>query len=136
VTLINAVAPAPELEQQWAEYGEVIVSKKTRCGQSAKTLPLLLGAAALAVALATQPAAAQIGMGHASMAGSAAGLHFANPSLSLSAPANSPLQSQVRDDYATTLMSSQRQLLQQNPSGDSPAELSVGSQLDGFTGPR
>ena len=63
-------------------------------------------------------------------------LHAVNPSMSLAAPATSPLQEQMQDDYATGLMNAQRQLLQQNPSGDSRSELSIGSQLHGFSGPR
>jgi hypothetical protein len=56
--------------------------------------------------------------------------------MSLAAPATSPLQEQMQDDYATGLMNAQRQLLQQNPAGDSRSELSIGSQLHGFSGPR
>jgi hypothetical protein len=33
-------------------------------------------------------------------------------------------------------MQAQRQLMQQTPSGDNRAELSIGNQLNGFTGPR
>ena len=55
--------------------------------------------------------------------------------MSLSAPAISPIQQQMQDDYATSLMSAQRQLLQQNPSGDSRPELSIGNQLNGYMGP-
>jgi hypothetical protein len=63
-------------------------------------------------------------------------LHAVNPSLSLIAPATSPIQQQMQDDYATNLMSAQRQLLQQNPSGVSRPELSIGGQLNGFMAPR
>jgi hypothetical protein len=42
----------------------------------------------------------------------------------------------MQDDYATNLMSAQRQLLQQNPSGVSRPELSIGGQLNGFMAPR
>ena len=42
--------------------------------------------------------------------------HGVNPSLSLSAPTNSPLQDQMRQDYDTSLSGTQRGLLQQNPS--------------------
>ena len=62
--------------------------------------------------------------------------HAVNPSLSLSAPTTSPLQEQMQDDYATSLMNAQRQLSLQNPSGYSPAQLSIGRQLDGYMGPR
>lgn len=60
-------------------------------------------------------------------------LHTVNPSVSLSAPTNSPLQEQLRQDYATQLMGSQRELLQQNPSGLSRQEQAIGSELNGYT---
>lgn len=63
-----------------------------------------------------------------------AGLHHAiNPSLSLSAPTNSPLQEQMREDYATGLMGAQRELLQQNPSGLGRQEQEIGGELNGYT---
>ena len=63
-----------------------------------------------------------------------AGLHHAvNPSLSLSAPTNSPLQEQMREDYATGLMGAQRELLQQNPSGLGRQEQEIGQELNGYT---
>ena len=55
-----------------------------------------------------------------------------NPSLSLSAPTNNPLQAQIRNDYATQLQQNQRAMLQQNPSGLSRQELAVGHALNGF----
>jgi hypothetical protein len=60
-------------------------------------------------------------------------LHAVNPSLSLSAPTNSPLQEQMRQDYATGLMGSQRELLQQNPSGLGRQEQAIGRELNGYT---
>jgi hypothetical protein len=55
-------------------------------------------------------------------------VHAFNPSRSLSAPTNNnPLQEQMREDYATQLMSAQRQLLQQNQSGIGRQELEIGS---------
>ena len=63
-------------------------------------------------------------------------LHAVNPSLSLSAPAANPLQQQMQDNYATSLMGAQRELLQQNPSGLGRQELAIGHQLNDFTGPR
>ena len=60
-------------------------------------------------------------------------LHTVNPSMSLTAPTNSPLQEQLRQDYATQLMGSQRELLQQNPSGLSRQEQAIGSELNGYT---
>jgi hypothetical protein len=60
-------------------------------------------------------------------------LQTVNPSMSLSAPTNSPLQEQMRQDYATQLMGSQRELLQQNPSGLGRQEQAIGSELNGYT---
>ena len=59
--------------------------------------------------------------------------HIVNPSMSLSAPATSPLQQQMQDDYATQLRGAQQNLLQQNPSGATRAERNIGHALDGFT---
>jgi hypothetical protein len=60
-------------------------------------------------------------------------IHAINPSISLSAPATSPLQQQVQDDYAAQLMHAQRDLLQQNPSGTTRQELEISHELNGFT---
>ena len=62
--------------------------------------------------------------------------HAVNPSMSLSAPATSPLQQQMQDNYATQLMGTQRELLQQNPSGLTHGEVAIGHELSGFTAPR
>jgi hypothetical protein len=118
--------------------------EKSRYGRSARRPPLLVAAVAIAAAFATHPAAAQqlggmppaMGATRAPMLAPGLQLHAVNPSLSLSAPATSPLQQQTQDDYATSLMQAQRQLMQQTPSGDNRAELSIGNQLNGFTGPR
>jgi hypothetical protein len=59
--------------------------------------------------------------------------HALNPSLSLSAPVSNPLQAQIRQNYATDLMSQQREMLQQNPSGLTRQELAVGHELNNFT---
>jgi len=59
--------------------------------------------------------------------------HGVNPSLSLSAPTNSPLQEQMRQDYATSLMGAQRNLLQQNPSGLGRQEQAIGRELNDYT---
>ena len=56
-----------------------------------------------------------------------------NPSMSLSAPTNNPLQEQMRQDYATQLMGTQRELLQQNPSGLGRQEQEIGRELNGYT---
>jgi len=63
-------------------------------------------------------------------------LHAVNPSLQLSAPTSSPLQDQMRENYHTTLMGAQRELLQQNPSGLGRQEQAIGRQLDSYMGPR
>jgi hypothetical protein len=63
-------------------------------------------------------------------------LHAVNPSLSLSAPTTTPLQQQMRQDYATGLMGAQHELLQQNPSGLGRQEQAIGRELNGYTAPR
>ena len=63
-------------------------------------------------------------------------LHAVNPSLSTSAPTNSPIQEQMRQDYTTGLMGAQRDLLQQNTSGLGRQEEAVGRELNGYVGPR
>jgi len=63
-------------------------------------------------------------------------LHAVNPSLSLSAPTASPIQQQMRQDYATGLIGAQRDLLQQNPSGLGRQEEAIGRELNGYTAPR
>jgi hypothetical protein len=93
-----------------------------------KTLSVLALATAVSAALAGVPAAAQ----ERALAPPAQ-LHAFNPSLSLSAPANSPLQEQMREDYATGLMGAQRELLQQNPSGLGRQEQEIGRELNGYT---
>jgi hypothetical protein len=60
-------------------------------------------------------------------------LHAINPSMSLSAPTNNPLQEQMREDYATQLQGEQRELLQQNPSGLGRQEQAIGRELNGYT---
>jgi hypothetical protein len=63
-------------------------------------------------------------------------LHAVNPSLSVTAPTSSPLQQQMRQDYATSLMGAQRDLLQQNPSGLGRQEQAIGRELNGYMAPR
>jgi hypothetical protein len=82
---------------------------------------------AIVAAFAATPVLAQQ---RASMPGQVP--HTLNPSMSLSRPATSPLAQQKQDDYATQLMATQRQLLQQNPSGMSRQELAIGHALNGF----
>ena len=93
-----------------------------------KTLTVLALAATVSATLAGAPVAAQersvVPMPQ---------VHAFNPSLSLPAPTNSPLQEQMREDYATGLMEGQRQLLQQNPSGLGRQELEIVRELNGYT---
>jgi hypothetical protein len=60
-------------------------------------------------------------------------LHAINRNLSLSAPATSPLQQQIQDDYATGLRAAQSERLQQNPSGVTLQERALGGALNGFS---
>jgi hypothetical protein len=87
----------------------------------------LLPFAILACLVATPVAAQQRELGATPQ------LHAVNPSMSLSAPTNNPLQAQMRQDYATQLMGSQRDLLQQNPSGLGRQEQGIGRELNGYT---
>jgi hypothetical protein len=80
----------------------------------------------LLAALASGPVAAQQ-RGVVSQPG-----HGVNPSLSLSAPATTPLQQQMQDDYAAQLRATQRDLLQRNPSGLTRQELAIGHELNGY----
>ena len=93
-----------------------------------KTLSVLALATAVSAALANAPVAAQERPGVPSQQ-----FHAFNPSLSLSAPTNSPVQEQMREDYASRLMGAQRELLQQNPSGLGRQELEIGRELNGYT---
>jgi hypothetical protein len=92
--------------------------------------------AMLILAAFVTPAAAQrVGL-MPSFSGGMHGVHtapFLHPSMSITAPAANPMQAQMQDDYATQLQTEQRELLQQNPSGTTPDELTIGNQLNGFT---
>jgi hypothetical protein len=59
-----------------------------------------------------------------------------NPNMSLSTPTSGPLQAQMRENYATSLRGAQRELLQQNPSGLTRDELTIGHALNGYMAPR
>jgi hypothetical protein len=83
---------------------------------------------AVLAALAATPVAAQ-----ERVTGPPPQLHAINPSMSLSEPANNPLQEQMRQDYATGLAGAQRDLLQQNPSGLGRQEQAIGRELNGYT---
>jgi len=93
-----------------------------------KTLSVLVLVAAVSGALASVPASAQ----ERALAPPLQP-HAVNPSLSLSAPANSPLKEQMREDYAAGLMGAQRELLQRNPSGHGRQEQEIGRELNGYT---
>ena len=92
-----------------------------------KILSLTVSLAGIVVCLAGTPVAAQQGGFEPPMQ-----LHAVNPSLSLTAPTNSPLQDQMRQDYAAGLMGAQRDLLQQNPSGLGRQEEAIGRELNGY----
>ena len=89
-----------------------------------KTLSVLALATAVSAALANAPVAAQEPPQQ---------VHAFNPSQSLSAPTNNPVQEQVREGYASGLIGAQRELLQQNPSGLGRQELEIGRELNGYT---
>jgi hypothetical protein len=74
-------------------------------------------------------------LGHSQRSGTASHMqmHAINPSLSLSAPTNDPLQEQMREDYAAQLQGAERELLQQNPSGLGRQEQAIGRELNGYT---
>jgi hypothetical protein len=80
---------------------------------------------AILACLTVTPVAAQ-------QSGTALHLHAINPSLSLSAPTNNPLQDQMRQDYAAGLMEAQRDLMQQNPSGLGREAQAIGRALNGY----
>ena len=88
-----------------------------------KWLPL-----AVLACLAATTAGAQ-----ARVVGAMPALHAVNPSMSLSAPTNTPLQQQMRQDYATQLMGARGTLLQRNPSGLSRQQWDIGRELNGYT---
>jgi hypothetical protein len=92
---------------------------------------LAVSTVAISASLATVPVAAQQRGMEPHLQ-----LHAVNPSLSLSAPTTSPLQDQMREDYNTSLMGAQRELLQQNPSGLGRQEQAIGRQLNSYMGPR
>jgi hypothetical protein len=51
----------------------------------------------------------------------------------LTTPGSTPFQQQMQQSTATQLQQTQRDLLQQNPSGLSRSELAVGHELNGYT---
>ena len=101
--------------------------------------PLFPALLLIFAALAATPAAAQLrgaGVGTGVRGGvtiTTPPPHIINPSTPLSAPATSPLQQQMQDDYATQLRSAQHDLLLQNPSGTTRPEMGLSRALNGFT---
>jgi hypothetical protein len=75
---------------------------------------VLLGFGLLLLPLAASHAAAQSGL---------------NPNLSLSAPATSPVQQQIQENYRTQLLQQQRDLLRRDPSGLSREQIDIQHQL-------
>ena len=53
-----------------------------------------------------------------------------NPNLPLSAPATSPVQQQIQENYRTQLLQQQRELSLQNPSGLSREQIDIQHQLN------
>ena len=93
-----------------------------------KILSLTVSSVAILACLASTPVAAQERGFEPGMQ-----LHAINPSISLTAPTNNPLQDQIRQDYAAGLMGAQHDLLQQNPSGLGRQEEAIGRELNGYT---
>src|SRR5438477_281332 len=56
-----------------------------------------------------------------------------NPNLSFSAPAVSPVQQQIQENYRTQLLQQQRELLLQNPSGLSREQMYIESPVRAVT---
>jgi hypothetical protein len=93
--------------------------------------------AALLVAASSLPASAQrlssmhaFGGGFAHPSGTVRMFH---PGVSLTAPATTPFDQQMQQSSATQLQQTQHDLLQQNPSGLTRSEISVGNDLNGYT---
>jgi hypothetical protein len=55
-----------------------------------------------------------------------------NPSLSLTPPAQRPLQQQIQQNYRSQLLAAQRELLQTNPSGLSREQLAIAHLLNAY----
>ena len=90
-----------------------------------------LAFAVLAIAMAASLAMTPVGAQQRALAPRPP-FHAVNPSLSTSAPTNSPLQEQMRQDYATSLMGAQRELLEQDPSDLTRQEQAIGRELNGY----
>lgn len=55
-----------------------------------------------------------------------------NPNMSLSYPATSPVQQQMRENYRSQLQQERRELLQQNPSGLSRDQIEIQHELNNY----
>lgn len=55
-----------------------------------------------------------------------------NPNLSLSSPATSPVQQQMRENYRSQLQQEQRELTRQNPSGLSRDQIEIQHELNNY----
>ena len=66
-----------------------------------------------------------LGFGLLVSASPAAAQRALNPNLSLSAPATSPVQQQIQENYRIQLLQQQRELLLQNPSGLSREQIDI-----------
>jgi hypothetical protein len=86
-------------------------------------------AAGLAIALAVVSGAAS------AQVPPAAPYYAMDPRAPLTPRAASPVQQQVLENYRTQLLQTQRDSLQQNPSGLGRDQLQIGAQLNGFGGP-
>jgi hypothetical protein len=101
-----------------------------------KTLSRSIVTLMIAAALAAPASARPLGAIHGFNGGLAhpnGGVHLLNPNTSLSPPGSTPFQQQMQQNTATQLQQTQRDLLQQNPSGLSRSELAVGHELNGYT---
>src|SRR6266567_766321 len=127
-TLPQAAFPSPRLS---GKSGLALISLGISGGYPMKTLSLAASAVAILTWLTSTSVVAQQRGAEPPLQ-----LHAVNPSLSLSAPTTTPIQQQMRQDYATGLMGAQRDLLQQNPSGLGRQEEAIGHELNGFTAPR
>jgi hypothetical protein len=79
-------------------------------------LPIAASTVAVLTCLATTPVTAQERGAEPPLQ-----LHAVNPSMSLSAPTNSPVQQQMREDYAASLRSAQKGAVATEPVRSRPA---------------
>jgi hypothetical protein len=89
----------------------------------------MVRAAVLAIALTTVSGAAS------GQVPPAPPYYAMDPTSPLAPRAASPVQQQMLENYRTQLLQSQRDSLQQNPSGLGRDQLQLGNQLNNFNGP-